>query len=140
MIFNIEKLNDPAPIKVELIFHYSNSEEFEDVKFARNFQNFFQNKIWVQKFLDILKILKVSKPTRDSSSFRSILFRANSDGNYKPWTNEEEKEFYRSFKQFDRNRDGKLSLSELGAAMRVVGLNPTLKELDEIFVAYDKNR
>jgi len=47
-------------------------------------------------------------------------------------------EFFEAFCMFDKNRDGQISLHELGAIMCNLGLNPTDEELQELIEGVDK--
>lgn len=43
------------------------------------------------------------------------------------------------FDEFDKDKSGKISAQELGTAVRMLGLNPTMKELQNVIKKIDKN-
>ena len=48
-------------------------------------------------------------------------------------------ELKRIFKRLDENGDGRVSIHELGRAMRYLGMNPTKKDIQRILSECDKN-
>lgn len=43
------------------------------------------------------------------------------------------------FDEFDKDKSGKISAQELGSAVRMLGLNPTMKELQNVLKKIDRN-
>lgn len=43
------------------------------------------------------------------------------------------------FDEFDKDKSGKISAQELGTAVRMLGLNPTMKELENVIKKIDRN-
>lgn len=43
------------------------------------------------------------------------------------------------FDEFDKDKSGKISAQDLGSAVRVLGLNPTMKELQNVIKKIDRN-
>lgn len=43
------------------------------------------------------------------------------------------------FNDFDRDKNGKIDDSELGTALRMLGLNPTKKEIDDMMQEVDND-
>lgn len=43
------------------------------------------------------------------------------------------------FREFDKDKNGVISAQELGTALRMLGLNPTMKELQNVIKKIDKN-
>lgn len=43
------------------------------------------------------------------------------------------------FDEFDKDKRGKISAQELGSAVRMLGLNPTMKELQNVIKKIDRN-
>lgn len=43
------------------------------------------------------------------------------------------------FDEFDKDKSGKISAQELGSAVRMLGLNPTMKELQNVIKKIDRN-
>lgn len=48
-------------------------------------------------------------------------------------------ELIECFEMFDKNRDGTISVEELGSILRALGQNPTKAQVDDIMKKADKN-
>lgn len=48
-------------------------------------------------------------------------------------------ELIECFEMFDKNRDGTISVEELGSILRALGQNPTKAHVDDIMKKADKN-
>ena len=57
----------------------------------------------------------------------------------KKWTDEQMIEFKEAFALFDKDKDSQISVGELGAVMRALGLTPSEPELAEMIASVDKD-
>lgn len=53
---------------------------------------------------------------------------------------QEQQHFREAFSMFDKNGDGEISASELGAVMRSLGLKPTDQEVEDMVNEVDTDR
>ncbi|XP_033727387.1 neo-calmodulin-like [Pecten maximus] len=58
---------------------------------------------------------------------------------FEKFKNDHGEEFKLTFEVFDRNRDGRICIDELGIVMQACGQNPTTQQIEEAMVKLDKN-